>query len=524
MSASNEGPGSVTRRSFLGSAVGGAGALAVFGSAPRGALAQADKPRRGGTLRLGMNGGGSTDTWDPVLANYPVTAMATQMVYQCLVELDRQGRAVPEIAESWELDGTGRKWIFNIRKGVEFHNGKTLDADDVVHTLRRHIGPQSKSLGRSLMQDVTEVSADGKNRVVVTMSRPSPDLPEVLALYVFAVVPNGFEDWLHPVGSGPYAVQSFQHGVNIITKRYANYWKPDRAWYDGVDLTVINDSTARLNALLTGRIDVMNRADRRVVKSLQSSPNIQVVRSPGGLHHIFGMDCRQKGLDDNNIRLALKYGIDRQLLLDTALQGYGRLGNDHPIPTFNKYFNSSLPQRHYDPEKAKFHLGKAGLSTFKVALNASTGAFPEAVDEAVLYSDAARKAGLEIEVVREPADGFWTNVYMKKPFVISYSSGEVTAEWTLLRRFQSQSGQNLCFWNSPVFDKMIFEVREQKSEDTRKEMFWKMQELVSNESGLLVPVFSDFIDAAHKKVMNAAPNPSRELDGYRLAERSWFAA
>ncbi|MBV9783622.1 MAG: ABC transporter substrate-binding protein [Acidisphaera sp.] len=517
---SNTTASAVPRRSFLAGSLA-SGVLSIGMAEP--SLGQADTPKRGGTLRIGMNGGGSTDSWDPAMANNPVPAFISFLAFQCLVELDRQGNPVPELAEGWEVDGSGTKWAFALRKGAQFHNGKTFEAQDAVYSLRRHLGRDSTTMGRTLMEDITEVSADGDNRILITSARRNMELPEILGNYVFAIVPNGYDDWSKPIGTGPYAVESFQHGVQYFTKRYPNYWKPDRAWYDAVELSVINDSTARLNALLTRKIDIMNRVDRRLVKAMRASSGIQIIQSPGGLHHIFGVDCRTEEFSNNDIRLALKYAINRDLLVDQVLQGFGRIGNDHPIPSSNKYFNSKLPQRPYDPDRAKFHLKRAGLTSFKTQLHASTGAFTESVDEAVLFAEAAKKANIDIEVIREPADGYWTNVYKKKPFTVTYSSGEVTAEATLARRFQSNSPLNFSFWSNSKFDQMIQAVRDQTTEEARKDLFWQMQELASEEGGIIVPVFADFLDAASDRVRNVGPNPIRELDGQRIAERTWFS-
>src|SRR5208283_5125373 len=191
----------------------------------------------------------------------------------------------------------------------------------------------------------------------------------------------------------------------------------------GADVTVINDGSARLNALISGQVDAINRVDHKAVGLLSKSPKIEVVRAPGGWHTVLAMEIDKDPYTNPDIRLALKYAIDREQILKALFSGYGTLGNDHPIPRTDPYFNSELPQRPHDPEKAAFHFKKAGVSDPKIVLQASDAAFNGAVDMATLLQADAAKAGIKLEVKKEPADGFWDNVWLKGPFVESYWGG-----------------------------------------------------------------------------------------------------
>src|SRR5262249_26340316 len=158
--------------------------------------------------------------------------------------------------------------------------------------------------------------------------------------YHLMVVPNGFTDWAKPIGTGGYILETTEPGVRTITKKYANYWKPGRAHVDAIELIVINDAAARTNALISGQVDVINRLDGRTVNLLKKNSRVQVVRSSAGQHAVLVMNCTAAPYSDRNVRLALKYAIDRQKVIDTVLNGYGVIGNDQPIPRTNPYFAS----------------------------------------------------------------------------------------------------------------------------------------------------------------------------------------
>src|SRR5208337_4738513 len=178
-----------------------------------------------------------------------------------------------------------------------------------------------------------------------TVRNSPPTTPCTLTDYHLLMVPNGFKDWAKPVGTGPFTLEGFDPGVRIMLKKRPDYWKQGRGWLDGADVTVINDSSARLNALISGQVDAINRVDHRAVALLSKTPKIEVVRAPGGWFTILAMMIDRDPYTNPDIRLALKYAADREQILKALFSGYGTLGNDHPIPRTDPYFNTELLQR-----------------------------------------------------------------------------------------------------------------------------------------------------------------------------------
>ncbi|RUV40649.1 peptide ABC transporter substrate-binding protein, partial [Mesorhizobium sp. M5C.F.Ca.IN.020.29.1.1] len=144
-------------------------------------------------------------------------------------------------------------------------------------------------------------------------------------------------------------------------KRFANYWKSDAAWFDSFEALAIHDVTARTNALATGQIHAMERCDLKTIHLLERNKGLEIVSVAGTQHYSMPMLCDVAPFDNPDVRLAIKHAINRQQLLDTLLHGHGKLGNDHPIGSTNRFFAKNLPQREFDPDKARFHLKKAGL-------------------------------------------------------------------------------------------------------------------------------------------------------------------
>ena len=517
------GPNQVSRRHFMAGTAATAAGILLADGLPM-AEARAQTPIQGGTLRQGLGGASTTDSFDPVAWANDVELNLGFQCMNTLVEINSKLEATPELAESWEAKPGAVEWTFNIRKGVQFHNGKELDADDVIYSLQRHMGPNSKSGAKGQLSGIKEIKKTDPHQIAILLESGNAELPYNLADFRLMITPKDFADWAHPIGTGGYTVESFQPGVKAMTKRNPNYWKAGRAHFDSVETLIINDVTARTSALISNQVDVINTVDRKTVDLLKRSPTIEIKQSSGGQHYAMPMDCKSAVLKDNNVRLALKHAIDREAILKTVLRGYGRIGNDHPIPTSNPFFNTELAQRSYDPDKAKFYLGKAGMSDLKIDLYASEAAFPEAIDTAVLYQASAAKAGIAINVKRAPGDGYWDDVWMKVPFCMCFWLGRPTADGTFSLQYKSDAAYNDDHWERPDFDKLLLAARAELDFNKRKAMYWEMQAMVNEDAGEVIPVFADFIDAVNKKVQGFEPSPVLGLSGQRLPERAWFAS
>ncbi len=517
--------GKISRREFMGRAVA-AGATVAMSSTLASKALKAAMPKKGGRFRIGMGHGSTTDSLDP--ATFENNFMSSGLNYAThnhIAEIGMTGDLVPELAESWEASDDAATWRFKIRKGVEFHDGKTLDANDIVASVNHHRGEDSASAAKPLLDQVTDIRADGKDTVVVTLQGGNADFPFVISDYHIAIVPSkdGVIEWKSGAGTGGYVLRKFEPGVRADFNRYPNYWKEGAAHFDEVELLSITDVAARTNALTTGEIDVMDRVDIKTLNLLKRNTNIRIEETTGTAHYTFAMRTDTPPFDNNHVRLALKYGVDREVLLRTVLRGHGVVGNDHPISVSNRYHAGELPQRAYDIDKAKFHLKKAGLSSLTVSLSAADAAFAGAVDAAVLYREQAAKAGITIDVVREPNDGYWSAVWMKKPWSAVYWGGRPTEDWMFSTAYAAGAAWNDTFWTHDRFNELLIGARAELDNAKRREMYVEMQRIVSDEGGVVVPMFNNYVFAMSTKVEHGPMQGNWDLDGGKFTERWWFA-
>jgi peptide/nickel transport system substrate-binding protein len=509
-----------SRRGVLG------GALALGGTAvlrPGPTQAAEAMPRRGGTLRLGMSGGSTTDTLEITTVTDWVAVVICFGLYNGLIENGPDNKPVPELAESWEARSGASEWVLNLRKGVQFSNGRAFTADDAVYSLNLHRG-NTKSGAAGPFKAVSDVRKLDTHQIQITLASGDADFLYVLSDYHVLMVPEGFKDWASPIGTGAFTLGKFDPGVACSLKRHGDYWKPGRGHLDAVELTVINDGPARLNALLSGQVDVISNVDPKTVPLLKRNSKIEIVQAPGGWHAIMPMMVDRAPYSSPDVRRALKYGIDRQAVLHAMFGGYGSLGNDHPIPKSDPFYDAEIPQTQYDPEKAKFYFNKAGIPAANILLQASDAAFNGAVDMAVLFQANAAKAGIRIEVKKEPADGFWDNVWLKGSFITSYWGGRPAATQMLAIAYKSDAPWNDTHWRVPEFDRLLADARAELDEAKRRQYIGAMQRMLHEDGGALIPVFRDWIDAHGEAVGGHTPHNGFLLDNGRICEKAWLKA
>jgi peptide/nickel transport system substrate-binding protein len=514
--------GAISRREFMGRAAAlGASSLAISTVLASADAIAAETPKNGGTLRLGLGGGSTTDSIDVTSYNDSVMIDTGHGLFDGIVEWGQDGRPHPDLAESWEPKNGARDWVFNLRKGIKFSNGQEFTADDAIYSLNLHRG-DSKSGGASTFKPVTDIKKLDKYQIQISLNGPDADLPYALTDYHVGIVPDGFKDWSKPVGTGAFSLDKFDPGVRISLKKTRDYWKEGSGHLDAIEVTVINDGSARLNALISGQIDAINRVDHKAVALLSKTPKIQIVRAPGGWHAVMAMQCDKAPYDNPDIRMALKEATDREQILKALFSGYGTLGNDHPIPPTDPYFNSELPQRKYDPEKAVAAFKKAGLSDPKIMLQASDAAFNGAVDEGALLQASAAKAGIKVDLKKEPADGFWDNVWLKGAFVSSYWGGRAAATQMLSVAYAGSAPWNETHWNNEKFEKLLADARGETDEAKRKPYIWEMQAMLNEQGGAIIPVFKDWLDAHNEKVGGHTPHGGFDMDNGYIMQKAWL--
>jgi peptide/nickel transport system substrate-binding protein len=516
----------LSRRKFLSAAMAaGVGAMApiLYSEAARAA------PKAGGMLRQGLTGGSTSDVLDPgqILDSYMINVQFGQLRNN-LTEVAASGELVGELAESWEANANATQWAFNIRKGVEFHNGKTMTSQDVVDSLQHHFGETSKSAAAGILSGIDNVKADGKNKVIVNLKGGDADFPFILSDYHLLICPSngdGSIDWKSGIGTGGYSLVNLEPGIRTLTKRNPNYWKEGKAHFDEIESLGLEDPAARTTALRTKTVDCIQKVELKTASRLAKLSGIKVISTTGNKQVTLPMRTDIAPFDNNHVRMALKLIVQREEWLDKIAFGYGELGNDNPIGPANVYraTEEELPQRKYDPDKAKWHLKQAGMENLSVEFHAADTAFAGAVDAGALMRESAKPAGINIDVKREPNDGYWSDVWLKKPWVACYWSGRPTENWIFSQIYAADASWNDTAWKHEEFNKLLLQGRAELKPELRRDIYVDMQRLVNTEGGVILPLFLSDVMAVNDKIgMPDKIGNAWELDGMKNAERWWF--
>ena len=514
--------GRASRRDFLR----GAAALGVSATLANSLLVKAGfaaTPKKGGTFRIGMEGGSASDSLDPRSYADSVMIGASLACMNGLVEFDNAGNPTGELFESWEAKPGAAEWVFNVRKGIKFSNGKTLDAEDCIYSIQIHRG-ETKSPAKGILAQIKDIKALSPSQVGITLESGNADFPVILGDYHLVVVPKDFTDWQKPIGTGAYTLESFDPGVRLVFKKRGDFWKAGRGNFDSVEIRNIQDVAARTAALQSNEIDACNRLDARTVHKLMDDASLNVVRTKGtGNRYCFVSRVTDDPYTNKDLRTALKYAIDRDKIISSVFNGFAVPGNDHNLDALNPFYNTSMPQIKYDPDKAASFFKKAGLANAKIELQTSEGAWGSAVDCASLYQESAKKAGINIDVKKVSGDGYWDNVWLKVPFCAVYWGRRLSADQAFTQVFGEKSDWNDTNWKVPEFQKLLVEARAELDQAKRKDMYWKMQEMIATDGGFINFAVTDYLDGYSKKIAGIEPHARYDLADERAAEKGWFA-
>jgi peptide/nickel transport system substrate-binding protein len=511
-----------SRRDILGLLVGGGMQAGLAGTLAGTALtAHAETPKRGGKLRVAGATASASDTLDPAKQSNQADYSRCNMLYNGLTSLDGSLTPQPALAERFDTKDA-KTWVFTLRKGVTFHDGKALTPADVVFSLSRHKDPATASKSKVQADQIESIKATGPNEVTIVLTAPNADLPVLLGTFHFHIVKDGTTDFTAGIGTGPYKLKEFKPGVRSVVVRNEAYWKPGKPYLDEVEFVGIADENARVNALLSGGMDLVGVVNPRSLARVAGTPGFAVFKTPSGQYSDLVMR-RDTGPGANpDFVLAMKHLFNREQMKKTVALDQAVIGNDQPIDPTNRFHFAGLPQRAFDPEKAKFHLKKAGVSGTVPVVCSPAALY--SVEMALMLQQTGKEVGLDIDVKRMPADGYWSNHWLNSAVGFGNVNPRPSADMLLTQFFKSDAQWNESRWKNEKFDQLLVAARGEADLAKRRQMYADMQTMIHQEAGIGIPLFLTSLDGHSTKVKGLSPIPLGGLMGYNFAENVWLAA
>ncbi len=483
-----------------------------------GNAAYASTPKRGGSLRMSSNLHGPDDQLDPPLFTSTIDYTRGRATYNGLVQHRDNLALEPELAESYEANADATEWTFKLRKGVEFHDGTPFTADDVVYSMNRHLGEDSTSVVKSVLSTIKEWQKINSHEVKAVLHSPNSDLPILLGLFQTKIVKNGSTG--DGIGTGPYVLESFEPGVKSVHTRNENYWR-DGPNLDAIEITAITDPVARVNALIAGDVQMATALDPSAFRQVEEADGVTLLSTPAALQ--LGICCLKNGEPGSNDDFVkgMQYIQDRERIVKRVLKGRGTVGNDTPISAAHgPDFCSTLPQREFDPDKAKFHFEKSGYSSAEIFVAPVISGIEEAI---LLMQTNCAKIGFDLQVKKVPTDGYWGAVWMKEPVNVVTWNMRPTAQSQMAIQFAPGAAWNDTYWNNERMGQLLNEVLAVTDANLRHEMMCEMQMLIHEGSGMVIPAFTNINDGTASNVMGVPNVPTGQLGGNEWPEFAWLA-
>jgi len=483
-----------------------------------GKAAIAATPKKGGSVRMASNLHGPDDQLDPRLFTSTVDYARGRATYNALVQHGNDLTPQPELATSFEPNADATEWTFKIRKGVTWHDGSKFTADDVVYSMNRHLGEDSTSVIKSVMASVKEWKKTGPMEVKAIMHSPNADLPTLLGMFQNKVIKK--DSTGGGVGTGPYVMDSFQPGVKSVHSRNNNYWR-EGANLDGCEITAITDPVARVNALIAGDMDMATSIDPNAFRQIENASGVTLLSTPAAVQVGTCILKNTKPGESDDFVKGMQFIQDRERIVKRVLKGKGSIGNDTPISSAHGAdFCSELPQRQYDPDKAKFHFKKSGYNSADLYVAQVTSG----IEEASLLAQAnCAKIGFQLNLKKVPTDGYWGAVWMKEPLNVVTWNMRPTANSQMAIQFGPGGNWNDTFWNNARMGELLILSLAETDPDKRHAMYCEMQTLIHEGSGMVIPAFSNINDGVSDKIMGMPTVPLGQLGAVEWPEFIWLA-
>lgn len=358
--------------------------------------AEDQTPQRGGRLRLGILGAetaGNLDVHKPTETGSTIRGFA---LFAKLWEWSEEMTPRLALAEEAEPNADASQWTIRLRKGLEFHNGKTITADDLIFSVLRLSDPELASpyAAHVNLVDRTRLTKLDERTVRIFMKPGHGFVPLPDTWVNFGgIVPPDYHPINNPVGAGPYKFKQFVPGQRALFTRFENYYKSGKPYADELEIIEFKDQTSRIAALESDQVDIINAVPHELKRLFENNPRAKLLRSVTHGFQSFNMNLAVAPFDDVRVRQAFRLLVDREELVQRVLNGEGRVANDLYGLTDPSYHHA-IPQREHDLQQAKALLTSAGHQNLTVEL-ATTAAGANA---ALVFAEQAKRAGVNIVV------------------------------------------------------------------------------------------------------------------------------
>jgi peptide/nickel transport system substrate-binding protein len=515
--------GRLSRRQFLrkGAVVGmSSTAMALLIEACGGGSKSASggsggKPKRGGTLRLALLAPGAAI--NPLTTNDTGNVMLTQTGEYLIFDSNLQQRLVPMLATKWSPNHDGTVWTFKLRRGVKFHNGAPMTADDVVYTFQQHSNPHNAANALSTFQGlltpdgVVKVDAD---TVQFHLESPNGNFPYLVSSdnYNMIIVPKGtdFSKWQSTfIGTGGFKLGSYHQNVSASFVRNPDWWG-GQTYLDGATFSFYNSAAPQVLALQAGQVDVIVQLAAQAGQALLHNSSYKIVHYAASVHRELSLRNDRPPFNDARVRRAVALTLDRPAMIDSLLKGYGQVGNDNPFAPQFVSRDPSVPQRERNIAQAKQLMAAAGHAN-----GISSPLYTEENQEMPVLAQAikgyAANAGIKFDLIVESQDAYFgkstfgnSDWLDGQASLVDYGSRGVPNVF-LQAPLMSTGVWNAARFKNPTYDRLVKQYIAALDLHTQKGIAGQIERLLLDETPIIIPYWLNGLTATSSKVHGVNP-------------------
>lgn len=471
----------------------------------------------GGRLRVSVSR--KPNTLNPIKHVNGAEYQVTGWLYSNLTRVDHNLEVHPDLATDWEANSDATQWTFNLREDATFnHNGEQVTARDVKKTIETVQNPDVGSPGKGAIGPIESVEAVDKTTAQINLSGPYADIPKKMAKQFARILPadvieNRFDEIASTdFGSGPFNLETFEVGSIIETSRNEDYYLESEdgnqlPFVDGVNQRVYPETTAEISAMGNNSVDIMWEVPASQYKRVQSQNGSEALRTPGGAFANLVMRSDEPPFDDNRVRKAFKYAVDKEVMLEGAQNGLGVVAQDTPIsPAYQ--FHTDLPDREQDLARAKELLEEAGYGDgLELKLFAANQPAVR-VSYATLLKNQLKEIGVNIQIEQVSYDRYLSEIWSSAPFYIGYYGMRFTEDGILYLLLHSEGSWNEAHWTDEEFDQVLDQARQTTDKGERAELYARAQEILHERGPYLISFFQDELAAQRNYVDNYHLDPT----------------
>jgi peptide/nickel transport system substrate-binding protein len=451
---------------------------------------------------------------DPAIAGSAGEYQISQAIYNNLLRVDRELTPQPELATSFEVADDGLMYTFELRDDVTYHHGKAFGADDVVFTIERILNPETASPGRSLFAVIDEMETPDDYTIIFNLSSTFADFPMIFGTTFGRILPSDRSEEeisRDPVGTGPFKMELYEPGSQVVMMKNEDYWEEGLPRVDRLVQVQIPEQTGQAAALVEGQIHIFWDVGPHVLSTLNASPDVEVVEIPSPSFQPMGLRTSMDPFSNADVRLALKYSVDRTAIVQGVLEGHGTEANDHPVPPISPFWHDTgLKER--DLDRARELLASGGYPDgVDVELHTS-GERVGLVEQSTIVQAMAEEAGIRININVHPWDIFVAEYNDTAPMFCTNWFGRPTIDETLYPYYHSEGSWNEYDYSNPEVDRLLEAGRAEIDPDQRYEIYAELQELLSEDGPVLVAYHRTYMSAFRRELKGYEPHPIRWVD------------